>query len=119
MQSHALILDLDGTLADTEPLHDRAWDLVIRGVSSQGVAEVRGKLIGLSSVEIARGLIRTFSLSQSEDDMVREKRRNYRRLVHRGLTPFPGLAEELARWTGAALAIATSGSRREALLVLE
>ncbi len=114
-----LILDLDGTLADTEPLHDRAWDTVLRGVPLELVARERQKWIGLSSVEIARGLIRTFNLSQSEDDMLREKKKKFRQLVRTELVPFPGLARELARWTGVPLAVATSGSRREALLVLE
>jgi len=114
-----LILDLDGTLADTEPLHDRAWDVVLRGVPSQAVSEQRRKWLGKSSGEIARELIAVFHLAQSEEDMLREKRRKFRELVRQGLQPFPGLAHELARWTDSAVAVATSGSRREALLVLE
>jgi HAD superfamily hydrolase (TIGR01509 family) len=119
MLPKALILDLDGTLADTEPLHDRAWDGVLEGVPPQAVALERQKWVGMSSPAIARELIARFHLSQSEEDMLREKRRKFREMVRRGLDPFPGLIEELALWRGVSLAVATSGSRREALLVLE
>jgi HAD superfamily hydrolase (TIGR01509 family) len=120
MLPQALILDLDGTLADTEPLHDQAWDVVLRGIPREAVAGERQKWIGMSSAEIARTLIAVFSLPHAEEDMLRKKRRRFRQLVRRGLPPFPGLPEELAAWTraGVPLAVATSGSRREALLVL-
>ncbi len=116
----ALILDLDGTLADTEPLHDRAWDVVLRSVPREAIAEHRQKWIGMSSVEIARTLIAAFHLPLAVEDMLRRKRRKFRRMVRRGLAPFPGLTEEIAAWAAAGipLAVATSGSRREALLVL-
>jgi HAD superfamily hydrolase (TIGR01509 family) len=120
MLPQALILDLDGTLADTEPLHDRAWDVVLRGIPREAVAGERQKWIGMSSAEIARALIAAFSLPHEEEDMLRKKRRRFRQLVRRGLPLFPGLPEELAAWSraGVPLAVATSGSRREVLLVL-
>ncbi|HVP17647.1 MAG TPA: HAD family phosphatase [Spirochaetia bacterium] len=115
----ALILDLDGTLADTEPLHDRAWEGVLHGVPPEALAVERQKWVGMASTDIARELIARFHLSQSVEDMLREKRRRFRQLVRQGLEPFPGLADELAWWNDVPLAVATSGSRREALLMLE
>jgi HAD superfamily hydrolase (TIGR01509 family) len=119
MLPKALILDLDGTLADTEPLHNRAWNDVVRGVPSEVVSQERQKWIGMESVAIARELIARFRLSLSTDEMLREKRRRFREMVRRELKPFPGLAAELERWSGVPMAVATAGSRREALLVLE
>lgn len=119
MLPQALILDLDGTLVDTEPLHDRAWNVVLQGIPLEAVAEQRKQWVGMSAGEIARGLIAAFHLSQSEEDMLREKRRKFRELVRAGLQPFPGLVEELVRWTRTTIAVATSASRREAFLVLE
>ena len=119
MLPKALILDLDGTLADTEALHERAWDDVVRGVPSEIVARERQKWVGMASVAIAQELIARFGLSQSTDEMLREKRRKFRALVRRELKPFPGLAAELERWSGVPMAVATAGSRREALLVIE
>jgi HAD superfamily hydrolase (TIGR01509 family) len=117
----ALVLDLDGTLADTEPLHDLAWDVVLRGVPRDAVAEERKKWIGLSSAEIARELRGAFHLALSVDDMLQRKRACYRKLVRQGLQPFPGLTTELCEWavSGVPVAVATSGSRREAILVLK
>lgn len=115
----ALILDLDGTLADTEPLHDQAWEGVLHGVPPEALAVERQKWVGMASAAIAQELIATFKLSQSVEEVLREKRRRLRELVRDGLEPFPGLADELARWHGVPLAVATSGSRREALLMLE
>ena len=85
----------------------------------EAIAEERRKWVGMSSSEIARELIAAFHLSISVEDMLREKRKSFRDMVEKGLDPFPGLTEELANWADAELAVATSGSRREALLVLE
>jgi beta-N-acetylhexosaminidase len=117
----ALVLDLDGTLADTEPLRDLAWAVVLRGVALDAVAEERKKWIGLSSVEIAREVRGVFHLALSVDDMLQRKRARYRKLVRQGLEPFPGLITELREWAvlGVPIAVATSGSRREAILVLK
>jgi beta-phosphoglucomutase-like phosphatase (HAD superfamily) len=116
MLPQALILDLDGTLADT----DHAWDVVLHDIPPDAVEGQRERWISMSSAEIARGLISAFPLRQSVEAVLRRKRRRFRQLVRKGLTPFPGLSEELARWmpAGVPLAVATPGSRREALLVL-
>jgi HAD superfamily hydrolase (TIGR01509 family) len=119
MRIEALIFDLDGVLADTEPLHAAAWDSVIQGISPEIVIAERSKWIGMPSVDIARELIRAFSLQQSIEELLRQKRAAYRSLVRRDLRPFPGLPRELERWKGFPLAVATSGIRSEALLVLD
>lgn len=117
----ALILDMDGVLADTEPLHQEAWDIALEGVPLAAVAEARAKWVGMASVDIVKELIGTFGLTTSAGELLARKRAAYRSLISvpGNLVPFAGVPEELARWKGFPLALATSGIREEVLLVLE
>jgi len=117
----ALILDLDGVLADTEPLHQKAWDTALDGVPLGEVAAARARWVGMASVDIVQELIRTFDLTVPAEELLAKKRAAYRSLlrVPGALVPFAGVREELALWKGFPLALATSGIREEVLLVLE
>lgn len=114
----ALILDMDGVLADTEPLHVRAWDIALAGIDSRTVAHERGHLAGMSSADIARELLRIFRLTLSVEELVERKRGVFRGLIESGLTPFAGLHDELGLWRRAPLALATSSARIETSLML-
>jgi HAD superfamily hydrolase (TIGR01509 family) len=113
-----LILDMDGVLADTEPLHVRAWDITLAGIDSRTLAHERGQLAGMSSSDIARELLRIFRLPLSVEELVEKKRGVYRGLIESGLTPFAGLHDELALWRKGPLALATSSARLETSLML-
>jgi HAD superfamily hydrolase (TIGR01509 family) len=119
--TRALILDLDGVLADTEPLHQRAWDVALDGIPLEKVAAARARWVGMASVDIVKELIRTFGLTVPAEELLSKKRAAYRSLIRvpGNLEPFPGVREELALWKGFPLALATSGIREEVLLVLE
>jgi HAD superfamily hydrolase (TIGR01509 family) len=112
----ALILDMDGVLADTEGIHVRAWDIALSGI--HGTAEERNRLAGMSTPEIARELIRIFRLPLSVEALVEKKRTVFRQLIEVQLAPFDGLREELQRWRGGPLALATSSARAETTLIL-
>ena len=112
----ALILDMDGVLADTEGIHVRAWDIALTGIA--GTRQERNRLAGMSSPEIARELIRIFRLPFSVEELVEKKRAVFRRLIEAELAPFDGLREELLRWRGGPLALATSSARAETTLLL-
>jgi HAD superfamily hydrolase (TIGR01509 family) len=117
----ALILDLDGVLADTEPLHQKAWDTALEGIPLGEVAAARARWVGMASVDIVKELIRSFGLTVSAEELLAAKRAAYRSLIRvpGNLVPFSGVREELALWKGFPLALATSGIREEVLLVLE
>jgi HAD superfamily hydrolase (TIGR01509 family) len=128
MQIGALILDMDGVLADTEPLHVSAWDLALQGIPSAetGVAPTaaalraeRVRMTGMSTPEIAEEMVRVFRLAVTTEELLDRKRRIFRTMVNGELTAFPGLREELARWKESPLALATSSARFEAALILD
>jgi len=113
-----LIFDMDGVLADTEPLHVRAWDIALARIDSRILTYERGHLAGMSSADIARELLRTFRLPLSVEELAEKKRLVYRGLIESGLAPFSGLHEELELWRPGPLALATSSARPETSLTL-
>jgi beta-phosphoglucomutase len=114
----ALILDMDGVLADTEPLHVKAWDGALHEIDSALVVRERAKLAGMSSTEIGEELIRIFKLSIGVEELVARKRQIYRKMIVDGLDPFPGLAGELANWKNGRLSLVTSSTGWEAAMLL-
>jgi len=118
MEFEALVLDMDGVLADTEPLHVKAWNQALSGVSARAVYDERSKLQGMASPDIARELIRAFDLPFTVDELVERKRGIFRSFLGNGLKPFPGLVEELAAWRRYPLAVATASPRLETGLML-
>jgi len=128
MQVGALILDMDGVLADTEPLHVSAWDITLQGIpstvtgaapSTSALRMERDKMTGMSTPEIAERMVRMFSLSVTADELLSRKRQIFRTMVNAELAAFPGLHEELHRWKDSPHALATSSARFEAELILD
>jgi HAD superfamily hydrolase (TIGR01509 family) len=113
----ALIFDMDGVLADTEGIHVHSWDLALEALGVNATEE-RKALAGMSSAAIAGELIRVFALPYTVEDLVKRKRAIFRRLIDDVLHPFEGLTEELSRWRGKPLALATSSARRETTFML-
>jgi HAD superfamily hydrolase (TIGR01509 family) len=109
---------MDGVLADTEPLHVRAWEIALDGVDAKALVFERGPLAGMSSREIAHVLLRRFGLRMSVEELVEKKRLAYRSLTEGKIEPFAGLREELEHWRSGPLALATSSARRETSLML-
>jgi HAD superfamily hydrolase (TIGR01509 family) len=109
----AVIFDMDGVLADTESIHARAWAQTLSALDPRAVYRERGKYMGMATAEIAPALVREFGLDIAPDDLVSRKRAVLRRIMERELTAYPGLAEELERWRGFPLALATSSARPE------
>jgi HAD superfamily hydrolase (TIGR01509 family) len=116
-----VVLDLDGVVADSEPLHIRAWVEVLgelgMGPETVGESTMRG-WIGVPDVDIVAGLVREYRLPLSSAQLLERKRRAFRELIPRTLTSFAGVAAELERWDGIPLGLATATARREAELML-
>jgi HAD superfamily hydrolase (TIGR01509 family) len=116
-----VVFDLDGVVADSEPLHVRSWIQVLErlGVGLEQIGEPGpAAWVGVPDVEIVGGLGQRLRIPLSAEELLRRKREAYRALVPEALRAFPGVREELASWDGVPLAMATATPRREAELML-
>lgn len=118
-QTRAVILDLDGLLVDSEPLHQRAYNVFLarQGVAYQfGEDEYGRDFVGIPVKENADYLISRFSLPLTPAEILAEREAIYQALIDdpANLTAMPGmftLLDELdARGIVPAVA---SGSPRE------
>jgi beta-phosphoglucomutase len=116
-----VVFDLDGVVADSEPLHVRAWVQVLEGLglSVERIGDPSlAAWVGVPDVDIVGGLVERFRLPLSAEELLDRKREAYRALIPGALTAFPGVREELASWDGMPLGMATATPRREAELML-
>jgi HAD superfamily hydrolase (TIGR01509 family) len=117
-----VVFDLDGVVADSEPLHVRAWVQVLGGlgVSLREIGESSlAAWVGVPDVEIVAGLVPRFGLPLEAGELLDRKRAAYRALIPGSLATFPGVREELGSWDGVPLGMATATPRREAELMLQ
>lgn len=108
-----VLFDLDGTLADTEPLQWDAYRRALRPFGVEiGLAEYRRHwILGGNGAEYA---CRTYALPIDAAELRARKAGEYRALVARGVPARPGVRAALARLRGAVrLAIATHSVRAE------
>jgi len=116
----ALIFDLDGTLANTELLHYRAWKetLIANGVD-EFTLETFMTFIGTSNEKVAEDYIRTEGIEKTILQVVKEKQSVYLNLIPE-ITLFEGARDILARYHGTFhLALASSSHKKEILSLLK
>lgn len=93
--SGALLLDLDGVLFDSEPVHQQAWE---RALADLGVALPHGwyeALAGRSLLEVASAISLRHAPGRPPAELAARKRAAYQVLAA-GLPPVPGVLEALA-----------------------
>jgi HAD superfamily hydrolase (TIGR01509 family) len=115
----ALIFDLDGVLADTEPCHVRAWREVLPRYGIHLPEEWFRDWIGVADRELAAHLQARHGPPVAGPQLLAEKRAAHVELLGRCLQPFPGLREAILSLDTLPRAVATSSARAEALRVLE
>jgi HAD superfamily hydrolase (TIGR01509 family) len=114
-----VLFDLDGTLADTEPLQWEAYRRVLApfGVDV-GIEEYRRHWIAVEGG--AEYACRTYGLPIDAAELRARKATTYRTLIATGVTARPGAREALERLAGRyRLAVATNSVRAEVAIVLD
>jgi HAD superfamily hydrolase (TIGR01509 family) len=109
----ALIFDFDGTIADTSPLHARAFEETLAPL---GIVVDYPKLAGLKTADALEKCLKSAGLAPPEGDLeslVAHKQRRARELIAQELAPVPKI-DAFLRWTRERylVALVTSGSRR-------
>lgn len=116
----ALIFDLDGTLANTEIMHHRAWEkaLIDNGVS-RFPFETFMSYIGTSNEKIAGDYIESDSIRKDIAELVLKKQTIFMDLIPE-IQLFQGAREIVDRYhTTFRLAIASSSHKKEIMLLLK
>lgn len=96
-----LIFDLDGTLADTMPLHFKAWQLTCREFGMEMTREFLKSHMGRPGWEISLDLIKEHGLSDkiSGEEFKDAKIRVYKTLEHK-VKPIAPVAEIVLKYYG-------------------
>jgi HAD superfamily hydrolase (TIGR01509 family) len=116
----ALIFDLDGTLANTETQHYKAWE---KALKNNGVKQLPFETfmtyVGTSNEKIAGDYIESDNVSKNLDELVREKQLIYKDLIPE-IQLFRGAREIIGRYHATyRLAIASSSHKEEIILLLK
>lgn len=116
----ALLCDLDGTLADTEPQHCAAWlDLLRQDYDLNYDEHWFEQWIGTSDRVVADWIIEKHAVAATQQEMIDAKQRRFHELVRASGTGFPGVPEELAKIQEYfPLAIATNSGRGDTDVVV-
>ncbi len=116
----ALIFDLDGTLANTETLHYKAWEKALKNNGVEQLPlETFMTYVGTSNEKIAGDYIESDNVNKNIDELIREKQLIYRDLIPE-IQLFRGTREIIDRYHATfRLAIASSSHKEEIMLLLK
>jgi len=117
----AVLFDLDGLMADSEPLAEWAWNQVLARYGYRLDNGTLQEILGLRVVDSARLICQRFSLPLSPQEAAAERDRLFLDAVPVRLRARPGLYALLDALAarGLPLGVATSGHRRYVTLALQ
>lgn len=113
-QPKALIFDVDGVLFDTEPLHRKAWAIVLNEEKVTVRDEDLMPWTGVSCRIMAADVKKLYDLKPRSEELIARKARVFESILGRELRPFPGLKEILDQLKREfTLAFATGSTRKD------
>lgn len=115
----ALIFDLDGTLADTMPVHFIAYKHILANYGIDFKPELFMTLAGIPAVQTIERLNEIFQTSMDAEKVGHYKEAEYEKLMHK-MKPVEPVIELVHRYHGKLrMAVGTGGYRRLALKSIE
>lgn len=111
----AYIFDCDGTVADTMPLHYRAWEKTMKVLGGQFPEELHYEWGGMPNSAIVSKLNEKFGTAVDAEEATQLKQKFYLELVHE-VRPIEPVVEMARRFHGTVPLAIASGGRREIVL---
>jgi HAD superfamily hydrolase (TIGR01509 family) len=122
MPNGALLFDIDGTLANTDPLHIRAFNTLLQreGYATLSHADYFSQVMGRANIDIFRDFFPKRPVSEQKV-LADEKEAGFRTLAATDLEPTPGLMRLLdqADAAGLPMAAVTNAPTANAELILK
>jgi pseudouridine-5'-monophosphatase len=118
---NAILFDLDGLMADSEPLAEWAWNQVLGQFGCRLDDQTLQDILGMRVIDSSALLCERFELPHSAEEAAAERNRAFLDAVPNRLKACAGLyplLDDLAD-LGIPLAVATSGERKYVALALE
>lgn len=115
----ALIFDLDGTLANSIPIHNYCWEETCRPFGYAFDKKMFQKMTGMPTKAFAEFIIRESGCNYSVEDLSKRKQFLFHERIHL-VKPFEIMAEFVKmNFHKIPMSIGTGGSRKSATLTLE
>jgi HAD superfamily hydrolase (TIGR01509 family) len=112
-----LILDMDGVIANSEPLHAQAWVDALREFGIQTTIRWFDRWIGISDTKASQELVEHFDLPISPSQLMERRQQVFHEIIESDLVPIEGLDALLDR-LALPTAVATSSYRDDVLRML-
>ena len=111
-KAKALIFDLDGTLADTMPVHFWAYKNILVEYGIDFTPELFGTLAGIPAVGTIRRLNELFGTKMAPEEIGHLKEREYEKIMHK-MKPIISVVNLAKKYHGKLpMAIGTGGYKR-------
>lgn len=117
---HAVVFDLDGVIANTEDLYEKACETVLGRRGKTYDAPLREQMMGRPVADSIRIMLDAHALPDPLEDVIKECWEDLQKLMQTSLAPMPGVVDLIDRLRSAELpiAVATSALRDYADFVL-
>ena len=118
-KAKALIFDLDGTIADTMPVHFLAYQHILKEFGIDFTPEIFATLAGVPAIETIQKLNEQFGTSMNPEEVGLLKEREYERMMHK-MKPVEPVVQLVKKYYGRMpMSVGTGGYRRLAWKTLE
>lgn len=118
-KAKALIFDLDGTLADTMPVHFLAYKNILTEYGIHFTPELFAKLAGIPAVGTIEKLNEWFGTKMNAEEVGHFKEREYEKIMHK-MKPIIPVVDLAKKYHGVLpMAVGTGGYRRLAWKTME